>query len=124
VFTVRGKVVQGIPKHPSLSAISGHSEEKWLDTPPDRLGFWRLATTRAYVYHMGNALESWMYDELENTRRNVDSIVSAQFDTLPEIQKSWITKLPWRFRRGLVWTLKRPAFSRMLIPTPAPSKTQ
>jgi len=124
VFTARGKVVQGMPKHPSLSAISGHSEERWLDMPPDRLGFWRLATTRAYVHHMGNSLESWMYDELEITRRSHDPSVSPQFETLPEIQKSWISKLPWRFRRGLVWTLKRPTFSRMLIPTPAPLKTQ
>jgi glycosyl transferase family 2 len=117
VFTVRGKVVQGIPKHPSLSAISGYSEEKWLDTPPDRLGFWRLATTRAYVHHMGNTSESWMYEELENTRRNRDSADLRQLHALPEIQKSWVTKLPWRFRKGLIWAIKKPTFCRMLIPT-------
>jgi hypothetical protein len=114
VFTIRRQVVQGMPDHPSLTTISNNSEEEWLDSPSDKLGFWRLATTRAYVSHMGNTLEPWMYDKLEITCHDKESPGSPKL-SLPEPQKSWISKLPWRVRRGLVWSLKRSALRQVLI---------
>jgi hypothetical protein len=62
VCTVRREVIAGIPKEPTLKSCDGNSEARWLDQPPDKLGFWRLATTQGFVYHMGNLTEPWMHD--------------------------------------------------------------
>lgn len=64
VCTIRKVVLKGMPEQASQMAIEGKSEELWLDRPPDKLGLWRLATTKAYVYHMGNSPEAWMREEL------------------------------------------------------------
>src|SRR5262249_52256710 len=46
--TIRRETLAGMPNEPSLKAIEGQSELRWLDLPPDRLGFWRLSTPRAW----------------------------------------------------------------------------
>jgi hypothetical protein len=62
VFTIRREMMDVMPIRPSLRSLSGDSQ--WLDRPVEQLGAWRLATTRAYAYHMGNVPEPWMYTEL------------------------------------------------------------
>jgi len=43
-------------------------EKESLDYPLDRAGWWRLATTRAFAWHMGNVVEPWMEEELDALR--------------------------------------------------------
>ncbi|MGH9945458.1 MAG: glycosyltransferase family A protein, partial [Pyrinomonadaceae bacterium] len=67
VFTIRREVMAAYPKDPCLKAMGGGSPQIH-DLPPDKLGYWRLSTTRAYAYHMGNTPEPWMYDQLAEYR--------------------------------------------------------
>lgn len=106
VCTMRKEVLAAMPKYPSLSAIEGNSELFWLDIPPDKLGLWRLATTRAYAYHMGNVVEPWMYDELEKCHRRAAE-PTAQLNELPAVRRSWISRMPWRLRNKLMQGMKR-----------------
>jgi hypothetical protein len=69
VCTVRREVLAGAPRRPCCLALGRDAERIWVDSPPDRLGFWRLATPRTYAYHMGNVPEPWMYEELERSAR-------------------------------------------------------
>ncbi|MDQ2805821.1 MAG: glycosyltransferase family 2 protein [Chloroflexota bacterium] len=105
VFTMRKSVVGGMPLEPSLNAISGDSELRWLDMPADKLGFWRLATPQAYAYHMGNQIEPWMQNELHTT--DPVAPVAAPSQPLP-YKRPWISQWPWPVRRGLVRLLRLP----------------
>src|SRR5262249_2688601 len=62
--TIRRETLAGMPDEPSLKAIEGQSELRWLGLPPDRLGFWRRSTPQAWVHPMGNVPEEWMREEL------------------------------------------------------------
>ena len=72
--------------------MAGHSA--------DKLGLWRLATTKAYVYHMGNVAESWMYEELERCHSRVEEHNNGFGEVLPARQ-NWVSRLPWRARKIL-----------------------
>lgn len=117
VCTIRKEVVAAMPLNPSLTAVSGNSEEKWLDESPDRAGFWRLATTRAYVQHMGNTLEPWMSEELDASVRNVTPTTAPT--RLGPPTPDWVRWIPYRLRlqiarRGIVPVCKRKVARRML----------
>lgn len=105
-FTIRRELLPFMPKEPSLGAIGGTSERDWFDIPPDKHGFWRLATTTNYVYHMGNMPEPWHYDELQRLKQNR----SAPFPR-PEILANkkihWTAILPWRLRLMLISVLRK-----------------
>lgn len=108
VCTIRREVVSAMPKYPSLSAIDGNSEELWLDVPPDKLGLWRLSTTRAYAYHMANVPEPWMYTELEKCTQSEEAESTVmQREGLPGVRRDWASALPWRLRGTLIKAAKR-----------------
>ena len=106
VFTIRRAVLAGVPREPACDALGGRAHEMWLDRPADFLGLWRLATTRAYAYHIGNVLEAWMYEALESIVRggNASGGVTAQ---LPAVRRGWPSRVPLRLRLGLVSALRR-----------------
>ena len=83
-----------MPRGPALTAISPESDERWLDLPPDRLGYWRLALPSGHVYHIGNTPEPWMYDELERYRGEAGAASGAPRD-LPAARRHWTSCLPW-----------------------------
>ena len=100
VFSVRRQVVQVFPKDPSLTAIGG-AEELWLDLPPDRAGYWKLSTPQAYALHMGNVPEPWMYEKLEDIRRNTRCSLSRP-PTLPPCRPEMIIRcIPLRLRNRI-----------------------
>ncbi len=120
VFTMRKAVVAAMPQEPSLSAVAGDSELRWLDMPPDAAGFWRLATPHAYAYHLGNQVEPWMYDELRATVPG--SAVAAASVPLPPTRLPWPSRWPWRLRRALVRLLRLPLLwqvTRRILTLPA-----
>ncbi len=106
VCTLRREVVAGSPKEPSLKAYQGGAEQVWKDRPPDKMGYWRLATTKSYTYHLGNTPEAWMYEELEHIRHGQEQLREtepAQANReLPEIRRSWAAYIPWNVRNSLV----------------------
>lgn len=105
ICTIRKEIVGAIPKQPSLNAYG--AEGPWIDMPPDKLGLWRLSTTQAYAYHMGNVSEPWMYDELEECVRAMNESTVATREELPAVRRSWASALPWRLRDSLVRAVRR-----------------
>jgi hypothetical protein len=103
--TLRREVLAGMPGGPSLQAIEGRSELRWLDLPPDRLGFWRLSTPRAWVHHMGNVPEPWMHDELAALRESGAAEPNAPHH-LPAAQRRWTSRIPIFMRRKLARILE------------------
>lgn len=91
-LTLRREVLAAMPAGPSLKAVTGLSEERWLDQPPDRLGLWRLATDRAYVHHIGNRPEPWMLEEAPETA------AADAAAPLPPLRRGAIARLPRRLR--------------------------
>lgn len=116
VFTIRKEVAAAYPKHPCLKALLSGSPQIH-DVPPDKLGFWRLATTRAYASHMGNVPEPWMYDELEEYRRRADELALALPGETSPHRRPWTSRLSWSQRKFLTRVVKK-AFSLGLKPRP------
>ncbi len=113
VFSMRSAVLVATPRQPSLRAYGDRSEELWLDKPNDQQGFWRLATRRAYAYHMGNVPEPWMHQELERCRQT-DRSACPSVALLPRLRTGLTTRLPWALRSFLV-SLIRKLTNRKLI---------
>ncbi len=68
-------------------------ERDSLDFPLDAAGWWRLATTRAFAWHMGNVVEPWMaesVDEIEQISQ-VDGV--EQRIELPEVGRGRPSRL-------------------------------
>jgi hypothetical protein len=97
LFTMHRRVVGGIPPEAALRALG--MERQWLDEPPDRLGFWRLSSARAYAYHMGNSPEEWMYAELERSREAPESVDLARSLAAGFLAPRHACRAPLPFRR-------------------------
>lgn len=70
VASYRGVVFENLPQKHSVFNLGGDSESKILDEPVMKYGYWRLSTEDNYAYHMGNVLENWMLEKLENIKGN------------------------------------------------------
>ena len=125
VFTLRREVADDLPRHPSLLALQGETE--WLDDPPEAMGVWRLATTRAYAYHLGNLPEPWMYEALDWCQRQSHGVAEGR-RPLPPLKRSGWARLPLRWRaKGLAavrkfhlqrrWSKVRPVTDPLLPPS-------
>lgn len=119
VCTVRREVVNAMPEQPSLTALSGNSEEAWLDLPAEKLGLWRLATDRAYVHHIGNRLSPWVLQEIEQIKSEtqqatVDSSGLTQ-QVLPALAHTWTARVPLRWRQRIARILSRNIIQQLAI---------
>lgn len=118
-FTLRRGVIKGMPEAPSLKACDGASDSRWLDMPPDTLGYWRLSTPQAWVNHMGNTPEEWMHEELAALKNAPQAIPAiSEKPALPPAKLRWPRLLPIGLRRKMVEgakrASKRQAFQRLL----------
>lgn len=113
-FTIRRELLSAMPENPSLGAIAGTSERDWFDIPPDKHGFWRLSTPQGYVYHMGNNPDAWMYEKLEICRRE-SSLPIGGPRTLPELQKNWVSRIPWVLRCKLISLVRKTGIHRAVF---------
>lgn len=110
LFTIRKAVLAAIPPEPCARPLGAGSDEIWYDRPPDIGGYWRLATPKAFAYHLGNVPEPWMYEALRELH---DAPPPAAVSPIAEARLPLVSRLPWRARRMLAGGVKRLPF---LIP--------
>ena len=115
IYTIRREVVAAMPRRPALRPLGGRGSAHWLDIPPDRAGFWRLSTTRAYAWHIGNRIESWMSDEVTSAPA-VSEVVSIERAIAPP-RRRWTSSIPWRVRRLLTQGIKKTALRLLFLRT-------
>lgn len=106
VCTIRREVLEGVPRRPCCLALGRDALRIWIDHPPDLQGFWRLATTRAYAYHMGNVTEPWMYEELDRSAREAPPDAVPRPSIAPP-RRHWTTRLGPGPREICVRVLRR-----------------
>ncbi|MGD9901839.1 MAG: glycosyltransferase family A protein [Vicinamibacterales bacterium] len=100
-FTIRREVTARISHLPTLQAM-GEALSRRFDEPPDRAGAWRLATPRAFVRHMGNVPEPWMYEEAAAIAAVVPAAAAVGDGELPAFRRSLLRHVPLRWRRRSV----------------------
>ncbi len=113
IYTIRREIVAGMPAQPALRPLGGRSSARWLDEPPDRAGFWRLSTTRAYAWHMGNCAEPWMVEEVAGCASG--GAPSVRVVTPPRLP--WTSRIPWPIRRVLTQGIKKTALRAVFLRT-------
>ncbi|HPF12316.1 MAG TPA: glycosyltransferase family A protein [Flavobacteriaceae bacterium] len=86
VATLRREVFDHAPKKWSHWAYASEADRKYVDKPNEVAGFWRLATTGNFAYHMGNSTTSWMQDVFENLEANTDRI-----SKIPNASRNYIS---------------------------------
>lgn len=99
VFTIRRELMDRVPHEATLAAMGAGLTERF-DDPPDAMGAWRLSTTRAYAYHMGNLPEPWMYEEFARGQAVARGQSSRSEIDVPPLKPSRLrcVPLPWRKR--------------------------
>lgn len=70
VATFRKEVFENSPSKVCEYRVQGGSEEAYLDEPNDQAGYLRLATLGNFAYHMGNVPSQWMFEKLEEIKKN------------------------------------------------------
>lgn len=116
VLTMRRQVIEATPPEPSRRAVGG-SETRWLDEPADRIGLWRLSTSRAYAHHMGNVVEDWMDEELAAARaRDEDDPRRGEerARVSPHGRVHAVDRVPWAVRTRVAERLLRPRLERRI----------
>lgn len=79
VLTIRREILfKTVPTNPSFTLVGGTSEFDYVDKPINRAGGLRLSTYNNYAYHMGNAVEGWMFEVQENNIRNKKEVKNNQ----------------------------------------------
>ena len=91
-----------VPKERSEKAVSGKSENTYLDTPFNKTGFYRLSSPKAYVWHMGNTLErEWATAKLNSLKDYKEDVF--YFNSLPKGKVNNLIKLiPYSLRLLIV----------------------
>lgn len=96
-----------VPKEKSYVGVSGGSESIYLDIPFDKTGLWRLSSSKAFIWHMGNTLEKeWAESKLQ-TLKNYDEN-EFSFQTIPFKDVSFLAKIiPYFIRSKTSSLLKK-----------------
>jgi len=67
--TYRASIFNALEKRSTHYVFGGGSDDLF-DVPVVKKDLWRLSTADNFAYHMGNVVESWMYDEVSKLREN------------------------------------------------------
>lgn len=79
VLTIRREILfKTVPTSPCFVPVGLDSEFKYVDEPINKAGGLRLATYNNYAYHMGNAVEDWMFDVQQDNVKNKEKIKHNQ----------------------------------------------
>ena len=104
--SLRREVLDKIPREPTQVALGQESEQATLDLPPERIGGWKLATTKAWVSHLGNIVEPWMHDEFDTICPEPGKEL-VRLDPLPKFRRSTVGRLPPKLRRALARAVRK-----------------
>jgi hypothetical protein len=111
ICTLRHEVLTNMPEQRCEVACGGWAVSEWIDTPPDAMGFWRLATPQTYALHMGNTPEPWMDEVLEADCAALLGTARGPLNSIPAPRRHWTAALPNAVRqRGLTLVRKMPTF--------------
>jgi hypothetical protein len=122
LITIRRELLSCLPSEPSLKPLGAGSDEKWYDRPLDQHGYWRLASPRAFAYHIGNIPEPWMYDELTRwaaAREAATDRPSIDPGPLPAVRRPLVSAIPWAVRRNVTRLLQKTRLVGALRPRPS-----
>ena len=105
--TIRRDFLAFTPAERSTAAMGDSSERRWLDEPPDRAGLWRLSTTRAVAWHLGNTFEPWMVEELSRIQNT--PLCNPEKSVQLSIPKRQVLPfiMPWKIRQSLAQKLAK-----------------
>jgi hypothetical protein len=111
VATFRRDVFRFAPDEPSRKKVGGRSENKYFDLPVERAGLLRLATPEVLAHHMGNRLEKWHQEQLDQTR----NCSPGEPANIPDIYNRSIGRwVPTLIQRGLLQFVIEPYMKRLL----------
>ncbi len=108
VITYRSDVFDLLDKRFTEFVLGGGSDHIF-DYPVVKKGLWRLSTEDNYAYHMGNTLEDWMSEQVENLKDN-----NLVYDKVPQLSNdksnallNWfgIKIFSGMLRRKFIWRL-------------------
>jgi len=88
--TLRRDMLRLMPQAPHGSIFAAGAEEAWIDAPPDRHGYWKLATPHVYAHHMGNVPEPWITERLAALRQLAGTSRPPRPGVLPRPRPSMI----------------------------------
>ncbi|MFI2743783.1 glycosyltransferase [Zhouia sp. PK063] len=102
VLTIdRNILFETTPIEPSLTLVGGNSEMLYVDEPIDRSGRLRLSTYNNYAYHMGNTIESWMFDVLNNNEQNI-AVNTSTFNLQNIVYQRNLKHKSYSFRKRVI----------------------
>jgi len=79
VLTIRREILfTTVPSDPCFTLVGGTSEYDYVDEPINRAGGMRLSTYNNFAYHMGNAVEPWMFEVQDNNMKKGVKVKSNQ----------------------------------------------
>ena len=97
ICCIRKDVIRGMPARPCTAALNGKEDSDYLDLPAERLGYWRLSTSRSFVWHMGNSVEPWMVQHLDRLRTGEQRGLQKKI-SLPKPKRCLVSRLPLQVR--------------------------
>jgi hypothetical protein len=92
--------------YPHENANASGLEKKFLDIPFEKTGYWRVSSTKAYVWHMGNVLEKdWSINKLNSISNFREG--NFTFNEL-KIKQFWFSQMiPLALKLKIVSILKK-----------------
>ncbi len=94
--TYRASIFQKLKANTVSEKISPSSDRKYIDQPVIENGYWRLSTYSNYTYHMGNHLENWMSEIVDNIIKNESNL------NKPPITKFKRNRIFIKFKRYII----------------------
>lgn len=109
VNTYRGALFDPPAGKYSPYQLGGDSETLFVDQPVMDSGLYRLATLKGYALHMGNTLEPWMQDKLQELEKSDKTTVDIRWNKLRVSPlRNWWVKLTFKV------LTRRPIWNRLL----------
>lgn len=103
VATYRREVFTPLKEHYTPYKLDPKSDRPFLDQPVSDRGYWRLATAKNLAYHMGNVVEDWMSEVL-------NELESGECKVRPELAKP--------VKRTFLDTIQRFIYHKFLLRRP------
>lgn len=102
VITLRREVFfTAVPSQPCFLRMGGDSVVKYIDYPVDALGLYRFSTYGNYAYHMGNRIEDWMKESVNELHKQEGALASKALE-LPPLKKTASIR-PYSEQKRFFW---------------------